>query len=244
MHEQGSGLLRGRVDVVVLAGLHRSTIGRGGAKARGVTDGSASDKAEAAVATLADLGAGWTQYQNAGGTQKIDKQDCTIKAGSGFKASDTGYAGAMYRDATETMFAYSGAIVFRNKADAKTYTKLLATPAVQACKVAQDNAAEQKRNSTTFVKIKDTAVSAVGAPRGLEAFYSEYGGSKNADGTETLGVEYLRYTYRHGRIVYNLAIDTSLPTDQAATAALSDRLAEVAGSMNSAIEVRLTAAGI
>src|SRR5947209_8381198 len=73
-------------------------------KARGVTDASASDKAEAAVATLADLGAGWTQYQNAGGTQKIDKQDCTIKAGSGFKASDTGYAGAAYRDATETMF--------------------------------------------------------------------------------------------------------------------------------------------
>ena len=141
----------------------------------GATDPSAQDTAKAAVAALPDLGQDWTQYQKAGGSQKFGKNDCTIKAGSPVKASDTGYAGPMYRDATKTMFAYSSSMVFRTEADAKAYTTVLTTPAFQTCRVAQDDKAQKKRDSKTFVKINDMATSAVGSPPGLDAYYSEYG---------------------------------------------------------------------
>jgi len=209
----------------------------------GVTDPSADDIAKAAVAAQPDLGQGWTQYQKAGGVQKFGKNDCTIKAGSPVKASDKGYVGPMYRDATKTMFAYSTSTVFRTEADAKAYTTVLTTPAFQTCKVAQDNNAQKKVDSKTFVKINDTATSAVGSPPGLDAYYSEYGGGKDAQGADAPSAAYFRYTFRHGRVVYTLKIDTALAADDAGSAALSDRVGQVIGGMTTAIEARLTAAG-
>ncbi len=211
--------------------------------AGGVTDPSANDTAKAAVAALPDLGQDWTQYRKAGGFQKFGKNDCTIKAGSPVKASDMGFVGPTYSDATKTMFAYSTATVFRTEADAKAYTTVLTTPAFQTCKVAQDNNAQKKADSKTFVKINDTATSAVGSPAGLDAFYSELGGGKDAQGADAPSAEYFRYTFRHGRVVYTLKIDTALATDEAGSVALSDRVGQVIGGMTRAIEARLTAAG-
>src|SRR5207249_542490 len=51
-------------------------------RASGTTDTSASKIAKLAVATMSDLGAGWTQYRKAGGVGKFGKNDCAIKAGS------------------------------------------------------------------------------------------------------------------------------------------------------------------
>jgi hypothetical protein len=213
------------------------------ARSAGATDPSATDTAKAAIATLPDLGQDWTQYRKAGGAQKFGKNDCTIKAGSPVKPSDTGYVGPMYRDATKTMFAYSTSTVFRTEADAKAYTTVLTTPAFQTCKVGQDDKAQKKSDSTTFVKINDTATSAVGSPAGLDAYYSEYGGAKNAQGEDAPTAAYFRYTFRHGRVVYTLKIDTGLAADDAGSAALSDRIGQVIGDLEAAIEARLTAAG-
>jgi hypothetical protein len=213
------------------------------APSAGVTDPSANETAKAAVAALPDLGQDWTQYQKAGGAQKFGKNDCTIKAGSPVKASDKGYVGPVYRDATKTMFAYSTSTVFRTEADAKAYTSVLTTPEFQTCKVGQDDGAQKKSDSTTFVKINDTATSAVGSPAGLDAYYSEYQGGKNAEGADAPAAAYFRYTFRHGRVVYTLKIDTALAADDAGSAALSDRIGQVIGDLNTAIEARLTAAG-
>ena len=44
-------------------------------------------------------------------------------------------------------------------------------------------------------------------------------------------------------VVYTLKIDTALAADDAGSAALSDRVGQVIGDVNTAIEARLTAAG-
>ena len=190
------------------------------------------------------LGAGWTEYQKAEGVQKFPKNDCSVKAGAPVSVSDKGYAGAMYTDATKQMFVYSSATVFRTEADAKAYTAVLNTPAFQTCRVARDDAAQKKANPKTFVKINDTSTSAIGTFPGLEAFYSEYGGNKNSDGSDALSAEYLRYTYRHGRVVYTVKVDASLASDEAGSIELSNRIGEVVGAVNTAVEARLTAAGV
>jgi hypothetical protein len=212
--------------------------------AAGATDASAGKTVKIAVATVADLGAGWKQYRKAGGVQKFGKNDCAVKAGSPVKASDTGYAGPMYTDATKNVFAYSTALVFHDEADAKAYTAVLTSAAFQSCKVAQDDAAQKKADSTTFIKLYETTTAAVPATPGLEAYYSETEGSKDANGSDALGAEYLRFTYRHGRVVYTLKVDTTLPADDASVAAWSDRIGNAVGDMNAAIESRLTAAGV
>ena len=213
--------------------------------ASGATDASANKTAKLAVMTAADLGAGWTQYRKAGGVQKFPKNDCALMAGSPVKASDKGYAGPMYSDATKDTFAYSTAVVFRSEAEAKAYTALLATPAYQNCRVAKDDAARKKSDPTTFVKLYETTTSAVPARPGLEAYYSETEGSKNTDGTDAPAAEYLRFTFRHGRVVYGLKIDTTLPaSDDASVAAWSDRIDTVVRDSTNAIEARLTAAGV
>jgi hypothetical protein len=211
--------------------------------ASGATDASASKIAKLAVATMPDLGAGWTQYRKAGGVGKFGKNDCTIKAGSSIKASDTGYAGPMYTDATKSMFAYSNAIVFKTEANAKAYTAAKATRAFQNCQVAQDNVAQQKQNPNTFVRLYQTSTSDVGGPDGLEAYYSETAGTKNTDGTDALSAQYLRFTYRHGRVVYTLKLDSGLAADDAGRAAQGEQIGNTVQGMNTAIEARLTAAG-
>jgi hypothetical protein len=213
--------------------------------ADGATDASANKPAKLAVVTAADLGTGWAQYRKAGGVQKFPKNDCALMAGSPIKASDKGYAGAMYSNAAKDTFAYATAVVFRSEADAKAYTALLATPAYQNCRVAKDDAAQKKRDPKTFVQLYETTTSAVSAGAGLEAYYSETEGSKNADGTDAPAAEYLRFTYRHGRVVYGLKIDTTLPaSDDASVAAWSDRIDTVVRDSTNAIEARLTAAGV
>lgn len=210
----------------------------------GATDPSARKTAKLAVATAADLGTGWTQYRKASGVQPAGKSNCSIKSGSPLKASDKFYAGPTYEDATKTMFAYSAAAVFRSAADAKAYTAILNTPSYQNCKVAQDDAAQKKRDPKTFVKLNETTNAAIGGSSGLEAYYSENQGGKDATGADAPAAEYFRYTYRHGPVVYVIYVDTALPTDQASSTALGQRIADAVNGMNAAIDGRLTAAGV
>lgn len=211
--------------------------------AGGATGASANKTAKVAVAILPDLGAGWAQYRKAGGVQKLAKGDCVYKAAPTLTAPVTGYAGPMYTDTAKTMFAYSTAMVFRTEADAKAYTTAKTAPVFQNCRVAQDNAAQRKSDPTTFVKLNETTTSAVGGASGLEAYYSENQGGKNAAGADALAAEYLRLTYRHGRVVYTLLIDVGLPSDAASGAVLNDHISAAVEGMNTSIEARLTAAG-
>jgi hypothetical protein len=209
------------------------------------TKGTSPSKiAKAAVATAADLGTGWTQYQKAAGVATFNKKACSVKAGSPVSSSDSGYSGPMYTNAAKNMFAYSSAVVFRNEADAKAHTGVLATPTFQNCKVAEDDAAQKHRDAKTFVKLYGTKTSDVGSPAGLEAYYSETEGSKNAAGEDALAAEYLRFVFRHGRVVYTLLLDVALASDTAAATALNDQIGTTIEAMNTAIDARLSAAGV
>ena len=213
-------------------------------RARGATDPTADRIAKVATSSLKDLGAGWATYRKASGLAKSYKKDCNITSGSPLKISDRGYAGPMFNDATKATFAYSFAYVFRTEAAAKAYTTARTSPAFTQCKAAQDDAAAKKGHPKAFVRMGDTTSPAVGAPGGVESFYREDAGGKNADGSDGFNASYFRIGYRHGRVVYVIMIDTVLATDEAGTLALNERLNTTITNMSTAIEARLTALGV
>ncbi len=161
--------------------------------------------------TLADLGAGWTQYRKAQGFTKTTKANCNTKFGSPLKAADRGYAGPMFTDTAQQSFVYSFAYVFKTKAAAKAYTAARGSQAFLDCEAATDDAAAKKANPDAFVRMARTTDPSIGGPEGVEAFYEEEAGGKNADGVEAVSADYVRYTYRHGRVVFVILVDTGLP---------------------------------
>ena len=210
---------------------------------QGATDPSADSTARAATVTVQDLGAGWTQYRKAGGFARGDAKSCSYRFGSPLKMSDRGYAGPMFADATKTIFAYSTALVFRSEAAAKAYTAARTSPAYLRCQAAQDDAAQKKVDPKTFVRMTVTTSPEVGVPGGPESFYEEEAGGKNANGSEGVNANYYRATYRHGRVVYVVKMDSATAKDAASVPALTERLTTTVASMTTAIEGRLTALG-
>jgi len=248
--KQASGVTRIARSIVAVTcvvaaygGITTNTSSASTDSAQGATDASAHQTAKAALVSLQDLGAGWTRYRKAGGVLKGYTKDCSTKFGSPLKISDRSYSGPMFRDATKTTFAYSYSYVFQTEAEAKAYTAVRSTPAFTQCRVAQDDAVQKKADPKTFVKIYETTTDAVGGGSGLEAYYSEQQGSKGRDGADAVGAEYLRLTYRHGRVVYLLSVDAGLASEQAGALALNDRITKAVADMNTAIEARLTALG-
>jgi hypothetical protein len=211
--------------------------------AKGATDPSADAVAKAALVDAADLGTGWTQYRGASGAFKSSAKSCNLKFGSPLKVSDRGFAGPMYKDPTGTFYLYSYAYAFRSAAGATAYTKARNSPAFLKCKVTDDDAAQRKRDPKSFVRLDQSTSPSVGGPTGMEGFYSETEGTKSSDGTESPQAEYYRSTFRHGRVVYLLFLDTGLASDQAGSAELGNRLSAAAEGAQQAIDRRLTALG-
>jgi hypothetical protein len=204
-------------------------------------DTSADAAAMQATVALADLGAGWTQYRKASGFEKSGATNCNVKFGSPVKASDRIYAAPMFRDVANQSYVYSFAYVFRTEAGAKAYTAARRTQVYTQCKVTQDDAAAKKADAKAFVRIKSTTDPAVVQTGGLESFYQEEAGAKNADGAETVTADYDRYAFRQGRVVYVIYIDTGLPNDEAGRQALATRLTTALSSATAAINGRLSA---
>jgi hypothetical protein len=229
--------------VTVYVGGSATSSSASGASGRGATDPSADETAKQATGSLEDLGAGWTVYRKAGGFSKGDKKSCNLKFGSPLKVSDRGYAGTMFSDANKTTFVYSFSYVFRTEAAAKAYTASRNSSGFTQCKAAQDDAAAKKKDPKAFVRMAQTTSPAVGASGGVESFYQEEAGAKNADGSDGTSADYIRVAYRHGRVVYVIFIDASLASDQASATALNERINTTITNMSAAIETRLTALG-
>jgi hypothetical protein len=205
-----------------------------------VTDASSDAIGEVATVRAADLGEGWSEYREAGGWTEIRAKSCGTKFGSPLTSADRTYVGPMFRDANEQTFVYSAAIVFQDEADAKAFTTALETPEYVACKVDEDDAAERKRNEDGFVRENTAAQSPPLGTGGLEGFYEEEAGSKDADGEENVSASYSRYTFRVGRVVFAISIDTALPSDQAASEALGTLINAALNDSNAAIQARLS----
>ena len=245
----GAGTVSKRLGGIALVAVVAVVAAFGGAAeaaSSGAVDGSAKAKITAKQASigLADLGAGWTQYREAGGFQKADAKNCNLKFGSPLRPSDRGYAGPMFEDAAKKSYIYSYAYVFRTKAGAKAYTATRRKPKFLSCQVAKDDAATKKQQPGSFVKLGTTTSPAIGGPEGLEAFYEEQAGGKNADGADAVSADYVRYTYRHGKVVFVILVDTGLGSDPAASQDLSTRLTAALTAGSAAINGRLTARGL
>ena len=126
-------------------------------------------------------------------------KNCSYRFGSPLKISDRGYAAPMFTDASKTIFVYSSAIVFRAAA-AKAYT-VARTSQRSAVPGSPRRCGTKQADPKTFVRMAQTTSPEVGGPGGLESFYIEEAGAKNADGTEGVNAEYFRGAYRHGRRV-------------------------------------------
>ena len=110
------------------------------------------------------------------------------------------------------------------------------------CKQAQDDAAEKTRNPGDYVRVVATTQSDVGQ-NGLEAYYREDVGGRAADGTETSGGNYARYTFRHGRVVYVINVDAGSQSTDAANQALGQRVTDALTAITTKINQRLVARG-
>jgi hypothetical protein len=219
--------------------------GRPGAS--GATDPSATAAAKQATVGVADLGPGWTRYRKASGFQKVDTKNCNVRFGSPVRPSDRGYNGVMLTDTAKRSFVYSYAFVFRTKAAAKAYTAVRGAPKFLACQAAKDAAAAKAAKGadpTTYVRIVRSTDPAIGGAQGLEAFYEEQAGTKAADGTDAVAAAYTRYTYRHGRVVTIVLIDTGLAADAAGSEELGTRLTAALTAGSDAIATRLTKLGL
>jgi hypothetical protein len=234
----------GCVLVIGMLGVVAFGSSAGASSAHGAIDASSRKAARQATVVAADLGAGWTQYRKAGGFQKGDAKSCNLEFGSPLRPSDQGYAGPMFQDAAKQSYVYSYAYVFRTKAGAKAYTAARRTPKFLRCKVAEDNAAAKKAHAKSFVRIGRTTDPAIGGAEGLESFYEEQAGGKNAAGVDTVSADYVRYAYRHGRVVSVILVDTGLASDAAASQELSTRLTAALTAGSTAVAARLTALGL
>ena len=242
------GVLGGTMAVAGATGVAGATAAaRLERPAAGATDPTATKAAKQATVALADLGAGWTRYRKATGFEKTDAKNCNVRFGSSLRASDRGYNGAMLTDATKQSFVYSYAFVFRTKAGAKAYTAARRSQRFLDCQAAKDDAAAKAAKGaapTTFVRIARSTDPAIGGPEGLEAFYQEDAGSKAADGSDAVGASYARYTYRHGRVVTVVLVDTAVAADAAGNEALGTRLTAALTAGSQAVDARLTALGL
>ena len=176
--------------------------------------------ATAASIQVADLGAGWTEYQKASAFKAATKNSCIVKFGSPLTASDQVYFGPIARDATKQAFVYSSVVVFETDSQAKAYSAVRNSQEFKDCKEAEDDAAQKKRDPKAFTRLGDTASPAL--KDGLEAFYQEEAGVKGTDGTDVVTADFSRYTVRKGQVVYTVSVDTNLPTDAAARTALGE----------------------
>ena len=170
--------------------------------------------ATAASVAPADLGAGWTEFQKAGGFTAVTKESCNVQFSSPLTAGDEAYSGPMSRDQTEQVFIYTTVIIFETESQAKAFTTMRNTKEFKDCKEAEDDAAEKKRDPKSFVRLDGTPGPAL--RDGLESFYQEEAGFTDADGKDVVNASYARYTVRKGRVVYTVSMDTGLPADTAA----------------------------
>jgi hypothetical protein len=195
--------------------------------------------ATAASIQLADLGAGWTQFQKAGGFKAVTKDSCNVQFGSPLTAGDEAYAAAMLRDQTEQTFIYTTVIIFETESQAKAFTTMRNTKEFKDCKEAEDDAAQKERDPKSFVKLDDAPSPAL--KDGLESFYQEEAGVTNADGADVVNASYARYTVRKGRVVYTVSMDTGLPTDAAQRNALITSITTSLNAGLAAVTARLDA---
>ncbi len=195
--------------------------------------------ATAASVQLADLGAGWTEYEKAGGFKAVTKDSCNVRFGSPLAAGDEAYSGAKLRDQSKQAFIYATVVIFETASQAKAFTTLRNTSEFKECKEAEDDAAQKQRDAKTFVKLDDVAPPAL--KDGLEAFYQEQAGTIDADGKKVVTSSYARYTIRNGRVVYLISMDTGLPADAAQRTALGTQITSALNSATAAITARLDA---
>jgi hypothetical protein len=197
---------------------------------------------KAASVQLADLGAGWTEYQKAGGFKAVEKGACNVKFGSPLTTSDQVYVGPMFRDATEQTYVYTNVVVFGADAPAKDFTTVRNTEEFRKCKEAEDNAAQKQRDPKTFVRLDNSPAPPL--ENGLESFYQEEAGVKGADGTDVVNASYARYSIRVGRVVYTISMDTGLPADAAQRDALVAAITKSLNAATAAITTRLDALNV
>ncbi len=230
------------VALVLVAAFGVSFAGTAGATSPATIDSSAKakDAAKQATVTLADLGAGWTVYRRASGFGKVSAKSCGLRFGSPLGTGDRGYTGPMFEDAAKRSYVYSFAYVFPTEARAKAYTAMRGKPKYIRCQVAGDDAAAKHADRKTFVKVGGSSQPVLGGPNGLEAFYEESAGVKAGDGTDAQTADYVRYTYRHGRVVFLIYVDTGLPQDAAAAEEMTTRLSAALDAGAAAINTRLS----
>ena len=206
----------------VLGGTAQAATGRAARPAaRGATDPSASAAAKQATVALADLGAGWTRYRKASGFEKTDAKNCNTRFGSPLRASDRGYNGAMLTDTAKQSFVYSYAFVFRTKAGAKAYTAARnarsSSSTARPRRTTPRRRRRRERIRPTYVRVVQGTDPAIGGPRAWRPSTSRRRAVKAADGTDSVGASYARYTYRHGRVVTVVLVDTGPVADAAAS---------------------------
>lgn len=199
---------------------------------------STRETATQATVALEDLGPGWSQFRKGSGYRKTAKKSCDVRFGP-LRTSDRGYGGPMFTDTAQQAYVYSFAYVFRTEARAKAFTTARGTKRFLDCQEKADDAAAKDANEDSFVRMTETTNPAIGGPEGLEAAYVEEAGGAGDDGADVVSAQYNRFTYRQGRVVYVLLIDTGLAGDVAGSEALSARMTAALTAGSDAINARL-----
>jgi hypothetical protein len=234
----------GLVVISACAGSSESSSASSSSTSTTATKAAASTVSDDGLATaasvqLADLGPAWTEYQKVGGFKATDKDSCNAKFGSPLTAGDPVYVAPMLRDQTEQTYISTTVFIFETKAQAQAFTTVRNTEEFEQCKGAEDDAAQQQRDPKSFVKLEK--IDGPALEDGLEAFYQEQAGVKDADGADVVTSSYARYTIRKGRVVYVVSMDTALPADAAQRNALGDRITASLNASTAAITARLDA---
>jgi hypothetical protein len=163
---------------------------------------------EAALAQT-DIPAGYTLVRKANGFAAIGAQSCAvIDPDPALTTADHVYVGPMFKNAKGTRYVYSEAYAFRSEQFAERFVTMRSRAGYLRCKEKLDDAAERQRTAQNYVKLAPVAFT---DPTGhIPTMYREHAGGPNSAGKKVDAAVYDRFTIRHGRVVVDVSIDSSL----------------------------------
>ncbi len=178
--------------------------------------------AKQAVLVQTDIPAGYTLYRKASGFLGISAQSCAVvDPPPALTTADHVYVGPMFKNSDGTRYVYSEGYAFRSEQLAERFVAMRARPGYLRCNEKLDDAAERQRTPRDYVKLVSVSFS---DPTGhIPTMYREHGGGPNSAGKNVDAAIYDRFTFRHGRVVVDLSIDSSI-SGTASTAIGSETL--------------------
>ena len=184
--------------------------------------------------TPADLGADWTEADDAGGFFKSSIDDCLTEGDSPLTGSDLYYSGPSFEDGTGEAVISSQTFVFSTEEAARQFTDLRDTEQFADCRHRDDSYDQSFNDDLSDLRLSksDTAGVDIG---GLVAYYEQ----ETVTPDDTVTYVYSHYTFRTGPVVYVVSVSTGVPDDAESAQALHAELTDAINGARSGIDSRL-----